>query len=118
LGDPASDRMLGHAGEEDLATLEIDEEQDIEPSQPHGVDREDIARERSRGVCSEECAPRRARSSWCWFESVTSKHVAHARRRDDDTELCAFTHNAEIAPPGILKSETKVSATAASPSAL
>jgi hypothetical protein len=27
LGDPATDGMLGHAGKEDFATLEIDEEQ-------------------------------------------------------------------------------------------
>jgi hypothetical protein len=33
---------------------------------------------------------------------MSSKHIAHARRRDADTELLQLTDNSEIAPPRIL----------------
>jgi hypothetical protein len=75
LGDPAPDRVLGHTSEEDLAALEIDEEQDIDLSKARGVDGEEVARERAGSLGAKELCPRRTRSAWCRFEAMTSKHV-------------------------------------------
>jgi hypothetical protein len=106
LGDPAPDRVLGHTSEEDLASLEIDEEQDIDLSKAHGVDGEEVARERAGSLGAKELCPRRTRSAWCRFEAMTSKHVPDTRRRDGDAELSTFANDAEIAPPRVLASET------------
>ena len=38
---------------------------------------------------------------------MASKHIAHTRRRDADTELLQLTHDAEIAPARVLPRETK-----------
>ncbi len=64
--------MFSHASEEDLAALEVDEEQDIEPSQRDSVNAKEVARERAGSLCSKELAPRRTRSLWCRFEALTS----------------------------------------------
>ena len=54
LGDPGPDRVGRHAGQEDLATLEVDEEQHIEPAQRDRVDVEEVASERAGGLGSKE----------------------------------------------------------------
>jgi hypothetical protein len=38
---------------------------------------------------------------------MSSKHIAHARRRDHDAELPQLADDAEIAPPRVLPSQTK-----------
>jgi hypothetical protein len=45
LGGPGSGRVSGHASQEDLAALEVDEEQHIEPAQRDCVDVEEVASE-------------------------------------------------------------------------
>lgn len=114
LGDPAPDRVLGHTSEEDLASLEIDEEQDIDLSKAHGVDGEEVARERAGSLGAKELCPRRTRSAWCRFEAMTSKHVPDTRRRDGDAELSTFANDAEIAPPRVLARRTMSSTTSSS----
>src|ERR1039457_2955474 len=47
LGDPAADRVLGDTGQEDLAALEIDKEQHIEPTERDHVDVEKVTRQRA-----------------------------------------------------------------------
>jgi hypothetical protein len=41
------------------------------------------------------------------FKTMSSKHIAHARRRDHDAELPQLADDAEIAPPRVLPSQTK-----------
>src|ERR1039458_5301432 len=38
-------------------------------------------------LSSKQLRPRRSRSPWCWFDTVTSKNIANARRRDGDTAI-------------------------------
>jgi hypothetical protein len=99
--------MCGDTGEEDLASFEIEKEQNIEPAKRDGVGGEEVACKFAASLSSKELRPRRSRSPWCWFETVTSKNIANARRRDGDTELGALADDAEIVPPGILTSEAK-----------
>ena len=47
-------RASGHASQEDLTTLEVDEEQHIKPPQRDRADAEEVARERACSLCSEE----------------------------------------------------------------
>jgi hypothetical protein len=99
--------MCGDTGEEDLASFEIEKEQDIEAAKRDGAGGEEVACKCAASLSSKELRPRRSRSPWCWFETVTSKNIANARRRDGDTELGALADDAEIAPPGTLTSGAK-----------
>src|ERR1039458_5763444 len=54
LSNPASDRMLGHAGQEDLAAFEVDEKQNIEPTKRDRIDGEEVTGERACSLCTEE----------------------------------------------------------------
>jgi hypothetical protein len=54
LRDPGSDRVGGHASQEDFAALEVDEEQHIEPAQRDRVDVEEVASEGTGGLSSKE----------------------------------------------------------------
>jgi hypothetical protein len=42
LGDPRTDWMRGHTSEIDASRIELDEEQDVDPAQEHGVDMEEV----------------------------------------------------------------------------
>jgi hypothetical protein len=46
--------VSGHAGQEYLAALEVDEEEHVEPPQRDRVDVEEVASERAGGLCSKE----------------------------------------------------------------
>ena len=55
----------------------------------------------------EELRPRRAGSPLCWAKTVTMQDVAHACRRDGDTELGALPDDAERAPARVPPSEAE-----------
>ena len=54
LGDPGPDRVGGHADQEDFATLEFDEEQDIDAPERDRADVEEITCEGAGGLGPEE----------------------------------------------------------------
>jgi len=57
LGDPGRVGSAGGAGEMDSPRGELDEEQDVEGVQEHGLDGEEVARQHSPALCSQELAP-------------------------------------------------------------
>ncbi len=57
LGDPWADRVGRDTGQEDLAPLQRDEEQDIDASQHHRVDVEKVARQSAGGLGAQELRP-------------------------------------------------------------
>src|SRR6266540_717209 len=59
LGDPGRVGSAGGAGEMDSPRGELDEEQDVEGLQEHGLDGEEVARQHSPALCSQELAPGR-----------------------------------------------------------
>ena len=50
LGDLGGGRVFGDAGEPDVAAVESDEEQDVEPGQRDGVDGEEVAGRHAAGL--------------------------------------------------------------------
>ena len=54
LGDPWPDGEGGHAGQEDLAAVEVDEKQHINPSERDRVDVEKVARESAGSLGAQE----------------------------------------------------------------
>jgi hypothetical protein len=49
-GNPGPDRVGRHAGQEDLTSLQVNEEQDVEPSPGDRVEVEEVAAERAGGT--------------------------------------------------------------------
>ena len=58
LGHPRFGRVGRHTGQMHRASAELDEQQDVEPSQEHRVDGEEIAGQDRGGLGGEELAPR------------------------------------------------------------
>lgn len=58
LGDPASVRIRAAGDVLDPPSRERDEEQDVDPLQKNGLDREEVAREHARRLHSQEGSPR------------------------------------------------------------
>jgi hypothetical protein len=54
LGDPGPDRVGRHSGQEDHATLDVDEEQDIETPERDSADVKEVAGKGARGPGSQE----------------------------------------------------------------
>ena len=54
LGDPGPDRMCRDARQEDLATLEVDEEQHVEAVERDRADVEEVTSEHACSLCSKE----------------------------------------------------------------
>jgi len=50
LGDPAAGGVGGHPGQVDPAGVELDQEQHVQPTQPHGLDGEEVAGHDPRGL--------------------------------------------------------------------
>ncbi len=57
LDHPGAGRMGRDAGEVHPSGIEFDEEQDVQPSQQHGVDREEVAGQHGRGLRPQELTP-------------------------------------------------------------
>jgi hypothetical protein len=62
LGDPGAVGIGGHAGQVDAAGVQFDEEQHVQPFEPHGVDGEEVAGDDPGGLLTQKRPPRRARA--------------------------------------------------------
>jgi hypothetical protein len=61
LGDPGPDRVGSHASQEDLATVQVDEEQDIDATEQDRVDVKEVAGKGAGRLGPQELRPRWAR---------------------------------------------------------
>ena len=57
LGHPLAGGVEGAAGEVNAAAAELDEEEDVEPGQPDGVDGEEVGGQDLVGMLADELAP-------------------------------------------------------------
>ena len=57
LDDPSSVRMVGDASDPDLPRMQLDEEQDVEGLEAHGLHREEVSRDDAGGLGSKERSP-------------------------------------------------------------
>src|SRR5438067_7374169 len=68
-GDPASVRIRAAGDVLDPSGRERDEEEDVDPTQEDGLDRQEVAGQHARRLRSEEDSPSRAGSLWCRLET-------------------------------------------------
>src|SRR6266566_165243 len=74
LGDPAPVRVRAAGEVLDPSGRERDEEEDVDPLQEDGLDRQEVARKHARRLRAEEGSPGRARSLWCRLETCNKQH--------------------------------------------
>src|SRR6266536_313084 len=106
LGHPGRVRSAGGAGHMDPSGRELDEEQDIERLQEHRLDREEVAREHSPALCSEELAPGRTGSTRRGPEAGATQDPPDGARSDLDPQLAEFALDSHASPSGVLPAET------------
>jgi hypothetical protein len=86
LGDPGARRVGGTAGQVDTSAAELDEEEHRQPLQRDRLDREEVDRERARGLRSQEGTPGQPRTLVDRAESRLAQDLRDRSRRDDDPE--------------------------------
>jgi hypothetical protein len=61
LANPRAGGMSGHPGHVHLSSAELDEEQDVDPFQPHRINGEEVTRQDAAGLGGKGTASRTAR---------------------------------------------------------
>jgi hypothetical protein len=90
--------MSGRPAHVHPAGIELDEEQDIEPAQQHGVHSEEVARQHRGRLGFQELTPRRASSLRGGIEAVALEDVPDARRCKVDPQDRKLPVDPAIAP--------------------
>ncbi len=107
LGDPGAVWVGGDAGEMHAASRQFDEEEDVKPSQPERLDREEITLKHPGGLLAEELSPARARSSRCRLDAVAAKDVPDAAGRQWNAESDELAMDPLVSPGRILRREAQ-----------
>jgi hypothetical protein len=74
----------------DPPSVQFDEEQHVQPSQPDGVDGEEVARHDPGGLLAQECPPSGGRPPGCRIQPVATQDGADGGGRDLDAEALEF----------------------------
>jgi hypothetical protein len=86
LGDPGPVGIGGHPGQVDSPSADLNEEQHVQPSQPNGVDGEQVAGDDPGGLLAQECLPRGGCRPRGRVQSVATQRRADRGGRDADPE--------------------------------
>jgi len=105
--DPAPVRVRAAGEVLDPSGRERDEEEDVDPLQEDGLDRQEVAGEHARRLRSEEGSPSRAGSLWCRLETGLEQHLAHGGRGNRDPETLELADDPFVAPVRVLPRETE-----------
>ena len=85
---------------------ELDEEQHVDPAQPHGLDAEEVTRQHLVRLGAQERRPGGPGPARRGTESSPSQDALHRARRDADAEVAQLANDAQIAPPRVLPRNT------------
>ncbi len=102
LDHPGSRWMGSDPGHIHLPGVQLDEEQDVQPPQEHGIHSEEVAGQHRRGLGFEELTPRRPVSVRGRVEAVTQEDVPDAGRRQDNANPRQLAVDPAIAPRRVL----------------
>jgi hypothetical protein len=86
----------------DAAAADREEDGHVQAAQQNGVDGEEVAGERRRGVLAQERAPTRPVALWRRRDTGAREHVADERRRDVDPQLAQLADDPHVAPAAVL----------------
>src|SRR5450759_2652542 len=97
--------MRGGVAHMDPPAAELDEHQDIQCSEPGGLDGEEVARDDAIRLRPEELGPRWAAAPWCRTEPGGPEEGPDRRRSNPDPELAQLALDPHAAPAGVLPGE-------------
>src|SRR5713226_6227461 len=89
------------------ATAEFDEEQHVEPPEPHRLHREEIDGDHASCLRSQELAPRGSPTFASRPKLSLAQHLANSCRRDDDPEAFQLADETLVPPARILPRKAK-----------
>ena len=89
----------------DPSGVQLDEEQHVQPLQPHGVDSEEVAGEDPGGLLAQERLPGRRGPARGRVQSLTAGGAAGRGCRDPHPGAPQFSLDALVAPAGVLLGE-------------
>lgn len=107
LGDPSRVRPAGGAGDVHASGRQLDEEQDVQGLQEHGLHREEVAGQYSPPLCSQELAPGGARAARRGTQAGAAKDAADGARANPDPELAELALDPHAPPSRVLLAETE-----------
>lgn len=107
LGDPGAAEVLRHASKMDPTGRDLDEEEDVDPSQGDGVDGEEVAGDHALRLVADELTPREPTTLSGRPEAGLDEHLSDACRRDGDPEAGQLADDPPVAPPRVLACHAK-----------
>ncbi len=102
LRDPGGVGARAAPAEMDPPARMLDEEQDIDPLEQEGLDREQVARDDAVSLLAQELTPGNFAPARGRTQSVTPEQGSDRRRRDRNAESLELTLNAPVTPPRVL----------------
>src|SRR5262252_5978357 len=102
LDGPATARVFATGGEDDAPAGQLQEEENVQALEEHGVHREVVAGQDRLAVGLQETAPGESCSSRRGWDAVAAEQVADAGGGDPMAELEQFAANAHVAPKWVL----------------
>ena len=94
--------MGGHPGQVHPPGVELDEKENVQPTQQDGLDCEEVAGEHGCGLGQHELLPARALPNRRRIEVVPLEDRSDARRGDPDTEPYKLTVDPAVSPGWVL----------------
>ena len=102
LHHPVRSRMSRHPHDAHPASVVFDDEQHIQPAQQHRVHMEEVHRQNSFGLGSEELLPRRPRSTRRRVHSPILEDLPHCRRRNRVSQPDEFAVDSPVTPQRVV----------------
>ena len=104
LGHPGPVRVRRDPGEMDPPRRKLDEEEDVQPFEEHGVDGEEVGLEDARRVLAEKLRPGRLQPARRGFDPGLLQDPPHGARREFDAEPDQLALDSAVPPARILVS--------------
>ena len=114
LGHPLPRRVSGDPGQVHTAGAVLDEEQDLQAPQKHGVDMEEVDSEDRRGLTGQERPPGLPCSSGRGIDARVLEDLPHRRRSDCIPQAGQLAVDASVPPDGLSRAISSTSARMAS----
>ena len=106
LGDPPAVRVSRNPGQVHSPTVQFDEEQHVQPPQPHRLHGEEVTGHDPGGLLAQERRPGGGHPPWRRVEPVAAQRHADRGGRDPNAEVQQLALDALVAPAGILRGES------------
>src|SRR5215211_6112931 len=83
-------------------TVELEEEEHVEPSEPERLDSEEVARDDRCRVGTQESAPAESSARLGGWQAGLAENLGDARRRDPYADTCELTDDPLVPPAWVL----------------